>query len=890
MPSSVCGLAGGGRHERGERCSSNLFVRLKGFLGYLFAPALTLAVLLVSMGVVGVVPFGDKPMLQADAAIQYVGFFGWLHNVLLGNADLFYSFGKALGGGTIALYSYYLASPLNLLVIFFDIGSMPLFFSLIICIKLTLASLFCYVYLVGRFGLRGLWGVLLASAYALSGYGLTAGSNVMWLDAVYMLPLVCLSLFRVLQGKNPVWFALAIFYTVLSNWYAGYMVCLFCALYFLAECFVLGLGFKQFLVRGITICAFLLLGIGMSMPVFFPEIYELLFEGDVSSTSMMASLTKADFLPQNVLAIVGGFLRDFSYGSKTLDASIFPTPYLLIGFAVAMLFLPTPPRQKAAYSILLAMVYVAMPIKVLDMVWTGFMRASSYNPRYAFIGVFCLVICSALSLIALREKQSGKSKLIPFVLAVGVLIAVGVIVPKGNCFAFVRVIVPLVVVFSVLYWSAVALYRGSFGEWGIRCVKFFCVIVFAFDATYLQVDLMHLQFDHRSSSSFSQYVESMQTVIPEYGEAGSLNRVALMGDINSVSAIQGVRRYAPESLNMALGFSGLSHYSSTGEAAMGVLLGNLGYTQLPGRKGITSYNQPNYLIDSIFGIRLIVSESAPIGYDKVGEISLPSPYETSVGVYRNPRALSVGFVAPGALSNFDWTSNLFDNQLLWVNQMVGFDEDFYIANSVKEEGATEKEVQFVVTAAADGPAYFYLRGRGGFDVYVNDEFLQPTGTLFTTNIMPAGTYKKGERFTVTVSGDAMADRNIDIVSQTLDVALANEVLGVLREQQFSLTSFSDRLIEGSIMCEADTSVLFTIPYRAEWEVMVDGKAASVENWMGLMALPVAKGEHVITFSYPIPRSFATGCILGGVSCCAVLAYAFARRAKRKGVCSRDLAI
>lgn len=91
---------------------------MKGNLDLLVPVLVTGSVIVVSMLFAGISPFGDHVLLFDDAAIQYVGFFGWFSNVLHGEADLFYSFSKALGGGILSLYAYYLASPLNLLAFF----------------------------------------------------------------------------------------------------------------------------------------------------------------------------------------------------------------------------------------------------------------------------------------------------------------------------------------------------------------------------------------------------------------------------------------------------------------------------------------------------------------------------------------------------------------------------------------------------------------------------------------------------------------------------------------------------------------------------------------------------------------------------------------------------
>ena len=64
----------------------------------------------------GIVPFGTKgSMAIMDAQIQYLDFFAYFKDVLNGTQKIGYSFNRTLGGGNIAVFSYYLASPFNLL-------------------------------------------------------------------------------------------------------------------------------------------------------------------------------------------------------------------------------------------------------------------------------------------------------------------------------------------------------------------------------------------------------------------------------------------------------------------------------------------------------------------------------------------------------------------------------------------------------------------------------------------------------------------------------------------------------------------------------------------------------------------------------------------------------
>jgi uncharacterized membrane protein YfhO len=79
---------------------------------------LTFLTLMLLFWIKGLAPFGTKSLAVMDANIQYLDFFAYYKDVLTGKNSIGYSFGKMLGGSNIAVFSYYLASPFNLLLFF----------------------------------------------------------------------------------------------------------------------------------------------------------------------------------------------------------------------------------------------------------------------------------------------------------------------------------------------------------------------------------------------------------------------------------------------------------------------------------------------------------------------------------------------------------------------------------------------------------------------------------------------------------------------------------------------------------------------------------------------------------------------------------------------------
>ena len=101
-------------------------------------------------------PFGNYSMLYSDQYHQYYPFFVSYRRALLSGESLLYNWDIGMGMDYLGLLSYYLASPLNLLSVFVPESWLLNFFSLLVPVRLGLASLFFSIFLKKLFGKNAL--------------------------------------------------------------------------------------------------------------------------------------------------------------------------------------------------------------------------------------------------------------------------------------------------------------------------------------------------------------------------------------------------------------------------------------------------------------------------------------------------------------------------------------------------------------------------------------------------------------------------------------------------------------------------------------------------------------------------------------------------------------
>ena len=174
-------------------------MHIKSHMKYALAFLLPILIFSFVLKINAIVPFGNNALSIWDAKIQYLDWLCYFKDVFAGQQSLFYSFGKMLGGNCLALFHSYFSSPLNFLIVFFKKEHLPLFFTLVITLKLALASLNFFIFIKQVFKGLKVWACLaLSLSYAFSSYSIQQASNIMWLDGVYMLPMILLGIYKLL--------------------------------------------------------------------------------------------------------------------------------------------------------------------------------------------------------------------------------------------------------------------------------------------------------------------------------------------------------------------------------------------------------------------------------------------------------------------------------------------------------------------------------------------------------------------------------------------------------------------------------------------------------------------------------------------------------------------
>lgn len=351
----------------------------------------------------GAFPFGSSSVLTVDLGQQYIDFFAYLRQTLLGNpGQLFYAFNKGLGGDMFGVFAYYLLSPFNLLVVLFPADLLDVAVFVIMILKISTAGLTMGWY-AKRHAITGLMIPTFGLAYALSGWMLANSFNLMWLDAAILLPLIIQSLETLLNGGRVFAYIGWLTAAFIVNFYTGYMIAIFLVLY---TGYWLGshaVSWRQTAHAGLRFAwASILAGMNSAV-VLLPTWFQL---AQSKGTYTVKTIQwRFEYAPDRLLS-------KMLPGSFNFDQmpSGYPNFYIgALGFVLAILFFISRHqtwRQKMAAALVTAFLVLSCMFEPLDLMWHGFQFPVWYPYRFTFILCFWLL---SLGISTLQKHQSALS-------------------------------------------------------------------------------------------------------------------------------------------------------------------------------------------------------------------------------------------------------------------------------------------------------------------------------------------------------------------------------------------------------------------------------------------------------------------------------------------------
>ena len=376
---------------------------------YIMAFIVPLIIMLAIYIMRGIYPFGDSVYLRSDMYHQYAPFFSNLWDKIRNGGSLQYSWDIGMGSNFLALYGYYLSSPINWFIALFPKKNLLEIMDYIIMIKIALSSFTFTYYLCKHRGKISITAAIFGLFYGLSGFTTAYSWNIMWLDSVVLLPLIVLGLERLVKEHKGLLYTITLGLAILSNYYIAIMICLSMVIYFFVLIISENLGNKKNYMKSIfCFIGYSLLAGGVASVLLLPEMAALQYTAS------------SDFSFPKVMTRYFSFFAMFKRHLINVDVHLglehHPNIYCgVAAFVLVPLFVMSKKiskKEKITKMIALFIFLTAFNMNIPNFIWHGFHFPNSLPCRQSFIYVFLILeICyeAAVNIRDYSEKQLAGS-------------------------------------------------------------------------------------------------------------------------------------------------------------------------------------------------------------------------------------------------------------------------------------------------------------------------------------------------------------------------------------------------------------------------------------------------------------------------------------------------
>lgn len=797
---------------------NNNTLRNVAFYAACFAFSVALFVALAAAG--HVYPFGDNSFLTNDLKYQYIDFFAWFRRVLLGEANLRYSFSQGLGMNTWGLYSYYLASPFNLFCVLFPADKLTLFVFVISALKLGCIHISSAWYVQKRFGLSKPATFLLSASFTFCSWTISNLRNPLWIDCLILLPVCAYGCYELIRKQRMARLVIATALNVMFCWYTAYISILFLCIFVLVEFadYVAEQGFswKLMLDRALRFAGAIVLGLLLSAWTFLPTILAMSKGGPV--------LALGPLLKTSLNSLIRGFLPGMWVNNDSTPQ--FYCGVIMMLLAVSLLFNRAVSIKTRIATLVVTIILVASSVlSPLEYIWCGMRVPNGFYSRTAFLLSFFALWAAGYALQALKDH------------------------PKLCRVSRPAVILPL------LALTTIELFANAHSMWNQLYVGYSENNNSVYVATATSTVKAIQDDDPTPFYRIDRTTTRADSAALNEGLALGYDQLSSYSSVNNPQAI---------ALLNSLGYSSVGEFSTRYAEpilAVDALLGvkytiveqaPAGYVAIPepGDTASAAYGNP-------YALNLGIAASKDIQNCTLeGE----NPFEMQNDLYSKILGHNVElYTEINATKTADsqdakqWSVTVPAGSIghLYINKDANAGSYWPVALTIDQRTINNEAWRFdnnirQIADASDGPS------------------------SHTVSLEVAEGYSD------------MPQSN-EPVFYALNLEVFKQIIDELKTSEFVPAVFEDGMVEGEYTAENDCNLLLSVPYDDGWSVTINGAVAELTPAAdkGMSCLRVQKGTNKIVMTYKTPGAFAGLAVSLATAAALVAAGLYARHKKSR---------
>ena len=823
---------------------------LKKYLPEILTFIVPILIMLISCIVNKTYPFGKEILPKYDGYYQYAGFTSYYKNVLLGNESLFYSFKGLLGYNFYATSIYYMFNPTNLLCIFSTSENILEYYTFIILLRIGLSGFTMCKYLKYKFkNQSNLRYIIFSISYALMAYNVYYFFNYMYFDTVVLFPIVVLGLDKLIYERKNRLYIISLTLSIISNFYIGYMVCIFSLLYFIYNIVIYKLDrniIKDFIISS-------LLSGFMCMIIIIPEASELLKGKALLYTSNKTEYFKFNM---NFLNIFYKFLPgstsnyDLEYGMVNIYVSLF-----VIILVIKYFFNKKISKKERITTLIFILFFLfSISFNLLDFAWQLFQRPIWYPNRYIFTFSFFLITIAMKEITNITYKTNIKENLI-IIISFILLTLYSIISLKihNDNLKIISYILGIILILQYTFFL------------NNKNAKYLLVMLFFIEVTTNAIFTLKIMGKTTTMTQYKTNEEINEKAVKHIKEIENKDNNFYRMEL-STSTVHN----SPSLLN----YNGINHFNSVKNAKTLNFLNKFNY-QVTDDTSV-EFNNYNPYLTSLLGIKYINGSKDEMYYENV--------YNEKPYMYLNKDALSLGYMIYN--KKFKESNSSYQNTENLINSMLNTDIKRYkVIDSFNGKDTEIKEIdnkKYVISKTSikiemedkASNSMFLIPSRNisfvaNYSIFINDEEIKDAVIKQSPIFI-----NKGDTYKIIIKSNLSKTELNSLKWYQIDYDKYIETINELKKNEFNITKYNkDNHIEGNINVNNDKNVLLlTIPYDKGWNIYVDDNKINYDICFdSFICLDLDKGKHNIKMNY-VPSGFIVGLIISSLAFIVTIIY------------------
>ena len=833
-----------------------------------------------------VFPFGSITVMRMDLYHQYGPLFAELYDRIVEHKSLLYSWITGGGSSFLGNYLNYLSSPLSFLIFLFDKEDISYAITFIVALKCILSATSFSYYLKKSFNKDNYFLSAFGILYAFSAYFLAYYWNVMWLDAMIMLPLIALGIEKIFKTGDIKLYTVSLVILFFANYYMGYMCCIFAVLYFFV-CFIntysndgklnenavykkkystKALMNNVFINRGVkfafaSIIAALICAITL-VPVF------MILKNSSATSGTFPQTFKSYF---DLLDLITSHFALLETTIRSSGDNVLPNIYTgILTFILLPLFLVNNKiklKEKATYVVLIIFFVFCFNNNCAEYIWHAFHFPNDLPYRYSYMYSFIIAVMgykTILNFKGIKVKDIAYTGL--------AIISFVIICQKFLTNKMTNSTIYATIIFVTLWCGFLFLLKNKNAQ--KKTVSFVLVTFILCETIISSIVGLPLNQDNKN------YKENYKTYTDAINYIDNKDSGFYRTELCYLNTRMDPAYY---------GYNGISVFSSMAYESYSQLQSSLGMQS--NKVNSYTYNTQTPVYNMMFNIKYLIQTDVSLAPSSNLYKKIYTTSDKKSNVYESKYNLPIAYCVNSKID--DWVTdegNPFEIQSDFVKHVTGYSNVFKPVeynstdfDAVSGDDVTENGTYWLeksdsssnygtetvsLSPTIDGNLYLYVKSSDLKTITVNSEKVSDiTQSMEDAYILDLGYHNKGDEVLVSLDASKMESEStsFDFYCYTADDTVVKNMYNSLAGNSLNVESYSDTTIKGTVNAKENCYLYSSIPYDDGWSVYVDGKKAETFEIGGtLLAIELTPGQHKIEYKY-FPVGFLYGIIISAVT-------------------------